>query len=59
MKYGAYKNALEHSYNNVSNYNLNLTLDESRTRDLDMASEVMRLTQRNILSRATQAACTS
>lgn len=57
-KFGAYQNALEHVYNNVSNYGSNLTISESRIRDADMSKEMMELTKANILGQASQAMLT-
>ncbi|RED32195.1 flagellin [Paenibacillus sp. VMFN-D1] len=54
-KFGVYQNALEHVYNNVSNYKVNLTAAESRIRDIDMAKEMMEFTKSNILFQASQA----
>jgi flagellin len=57
-KFGAYQNSLEHIYNNVSNYETNLTSAESRIRDVDMAKQMMELTKNQILSQASQAMLT-
>lgn len=57
-KLGAYQNRLEHSLNNLSNYELNLTSAESRIRDADMAKQMMALTKNQILSQASQAMLT-
>lgn len=54
-KFGAHQNALEHIYNNVSNYELNLTASESRIRDADLARQMMEMTKDQILSQASQA----
>ncbi|WP_308723512.1 flagellin [Paenibacillus polysaccharolyticus] len=54
-KFGAYQNTLEHIYNNISNYELNITSAESRIRDADVATEMIKFTQKNILSQAAQA----
>ncbi|WP_421381666.1 flagellin [Bacillus salacetis] len=53
-RFGAYQNRLEHSLNNVSNYEINLTAAESRIRDTDMAKSMMELTKSNVLSQASQ-----
>lgn len=52
---GAYQNRLEHSISNLSNSEENLTADESRIRDVDMAKEMMHFQMNNILSQAAQA----
>ncbi|WP_158232672.1 flagellin [Sporosarcina sp. P26b] len=54
-KFGAYQNALEHIGKNVSNYQENLTASESRIRDLDMASEITKLSNNQIILQASQA----
>jgi flagellin len=54
-KFGAYQNALEHIYNNVSNYETNLVSAESRIRDADIAKEMMNQTKQSILAQASQA----
>jgi flagellin len=54
-KFGAYQNALEYINNNVSNYEENLIIAESRIRDADIAKEIMTLTKSQILSQASQA----
>lgn len=46
---GAYQNRLEHTYNNLSNYELNLIDAESRIRSADMAKELMELTKHQLL----------
>ncbi|MEH7384262.1 flagellin [Bacillus sp. JJ1521] len=53
--FGAQQNRLEHILNNNENYKENLQASESRIRDVDMASEMMNLTKRNILTQASQA----
>lgn len=52
---GAIQNRLEHSINNLSNSSELLSSSESRIRDVDMASEMMKFTKTNILSQASQA----
>lgn len=46
---GAYQNRLEHSYDNNMNKAENTQAAESRIRDTDMASEMVRLSKDNIL----------
>jgi flagellin len=53
-KFGAYQNALEHIYNNVSNYETNLVSAESRIRDADIAKEMMNQIKQSILAQASQ-----
>jgi flagellin len=53
-KFGAYQNRLEHSLNNASNYEINLTASESRIRDADIAKQTMEMTKSQILSQASQ-----
>lgn len=50
--YGAIQNRLEHTYNNNSNADENITAAESRIRDTDMAKEVVRNSMLNILQQA-------
>lgn len=50
--YGAFQNRLEHSYANNENKAENLTAAESRIRDTDMSTEMVKLTTANIISRA-------
>ncbi|WP_158231624.1 flagellin [Sporosarcina sp. P18a] len=52
---GTYQNRLEHTFNNVSNYELNISGAESRIRDLDMSGEITKLTNQQILLQASQA----
>lgn len=52
---GAKYNALEHAINNLAATAENLTVAESRIRDIDMASEVALMTKATILSQAAQA----
>ncbi|MBR3840430.1 MAG: hypothetical protein IKM20_04760, partial [Erysipelotrichales bacterium] len=51
---GAMQNRLEHTINNLSVTNENITNAESRIRDTDMAKEMMAYTSKNILSQAAQ-----
>lgn len=52
---GVYQNRLEHAFNNVSNYELNITAAESRIRDVDMSGEITKLTNQQTLLQASQA----
>ncbi|KAF0996474.1 flagellin [Geobacillus sp. TFV-3] len=54
-KMGAYQNRLEHTINNLTTANENLTAAESRIRDTDMAMEMAEFTKNNILTQAAQA----
>jgi flagellin len=49
---GAVQNRLEHTLNNLSNYEENLTSSESNIRDVDMASEMVNFTKLQVLSQA-------
>lgn len=51
---GAVQNRLEHTINNLTTSDENLTAAESRIRDVDMAKEMMNMTKNNILSQAAQ-----
>lgn len=51
-KLGAYQNRLEHTINNLGVAAENLSAAESRIRDVDMASEMMEFTKKNILAQA-------
>lgn len=53
-KLGAIQNRLEHCINNLSVSSENLTLAESRIRDVDMAKEMMEMTKNNVLQQASQ-----
>ena len=53
--YGAIQNRLEHTYRNNQNISENTAAAESRIRDTDMASEMVRLSNSNILQQAGQA----
>lgn len=51
---GAKQNRLEHTIANLDNAHENLTAAESRIRDVDMASEMMKYSTSNILQQAAQ-----
>ncbi len=46
------QNRLEHTINNLSTYQENLTASESQIRDVDMASEMVEFTKDQILQQA-------
>jgi flagellin len=48
-KCGAYQNALDHIYNNVTNTDENLTAANSKITDADIAKEMMELCKNNII----------
>ena len=50
--FGSVQNRIEHSLNNLANYEENLTAAESRIRDVDMASEMVNFTKLQILQQA-------
>src|ERR687888_558412 len=50
--FGAVQNRLEHTANNLSIYQENLTASESQIRDVDMASEMVKFTNDQILQQA-------
>lgn len=52
---GAFQNRLEHTINNLDNVVENTTAAESQIRDTDMATEMVRYSNNNILSQAGQA----
>ncbi len=52
---GAIQNRLEHTINNLDNVVENTTAAESRIRDTDMASEMVKYSNQNILAQAGQA----
>ena len=54
-KLGANQNRLEHTINNLNNASENIQAAESRVRDVDMASEMMKFSKNNILNQAAQA----
>jgi flagellin len=49
---GAYQNRLEHTINNLGTASTNLTSDESRIRDVDMAQEMTAFVKNQILMQA-------
>ncbi|SFF38593.1 flagellin [Paenibacillus algorifonticola] len=53
-KLGAVQNRLEYTSNNLGTVVENITASESRIRDTDMASEMVKLTKNNILLQASQ-----
>jgi flagellin len=50
--FGAVQNRLEHTLNNLSNYEENLTASESSIKDVDMASEMVNFTKLQVLQQA-------
>ena len=50
--FGAVQNRLEHTANNISIYQENLTASESQIRDVDMAAEMVKFTKDQILQQA-------
>ena len=50
--FGSVQNRLEHTISNLATYQENLTASESRIRDADMASEMVKFTKFQILSQA-------
>ena len=52
---GAVQNRLEHTINNLDNVVENTTAAESRIRDTDMATEMVKYSNNNILAQAGQA----
>jgi flagellin len=50
--FGAVQNRLEHTVSNLASYQDNLTASESRIRDADMASEMVKFTKYQILQQA-------
>lgn len=52
---GATQNRLEHTINNLDNVVENTTAAESRIRDTDMATEMVKYSNNNILAQAGQA----
>jgi flagellin len=50
--FGSVQNRLEHTLNNLSSYEENLSASESRIRDVDMASEMVAFTKYQILQQA-------
>ena len=53
--YGAMQNRLEHTIRNLDNVVENTTASESQIRDTDMAEEMVRYSNNNILAQAGQA----
>ena len=51
---GAYQNRLEHTVRNLNNVVENTTAAESLIRDTDLAKEMMKFSNRNILAQAGQ-----
>ncbi len=54
-QFGAYQNRMEHAYKNLGNVVENTQSAESQIRDTDMASEMVRFSNQNILAQAGQA----
>ena len=52
--FGAYQNRMEHTYNNLGNVVENTQSAESIIRDTDMAAEMVRFSNLNILAQAGQ-----
>ena len=52
---GAVQNRLEHTINNLDNVVENTTAAESQIRDTDMAAEMVKFSNNNILAQANQA----
>jgi flagellin len=50
--FGAVQNRLEHTLNNLTNYEENLSASESQIKDVDMASEMVNFTKLQILQSA-------
>jgi len=50
--FGSVQNRLEHTLNNLSSYEENITASESRIKDVDMASEMVQFTKFQILQQA-------
>jgi flagellin len=50
--FGAVQNRLEHTLNNLTNYQENLSASQSQIRDVDMASEMVNFTKLQILQSA-------
>jgi flagellin len=51
---GSYQNRLEHTVNNLGNILENTTFSESQVRDTDMASEMVKYSNANILTQSGQ-----
>lgn len=54
-KLGAQQNRLEHTVNNLTTASENVTAANSRIRDTDMADEMIKYTQNNVVTQAAQA----
>ena len=50
--FGSVQNRIEHTLNNLANYEENLTSADSRIRDVDMASEMVNFTKLQVLQQA-------
>ncbi len=50
--FGAVQNRLQHTLNNLSNYQENLSAAESSIKDVDMASEMVNFTKLQVLQQA-------
>jgi flagellin len=50
--FGSVQNRIEHTLNNLANYEENLTSAESRIKDVDMASEMVNFTKLQVLQQA-------
>ena len=55
VDFGAVQNRLEHRLNNLATYQENLVASESRIRDVDMASEMVKFTKLRSCSRPARA----
>ena len=53
--FGAVQNRLQHTLNNLGNYQENLSAAESSIKDVDMAAEMVNFTKTGILQQAGQA----
>jgi flagellin len=56
--FGAIQNRIEHTIRNIDNVTENTTAAESRIRDADMASEMVKLSKDKILAQAGEAVLT-
>lgn len=52
---GAYQNRLEHTINNLETTKVNIEASKSRIKDTDMAKQMMKYTQNNVLIQSAQA----
>ena len=50
--FGAVQNRLQHTLNNLANYQENLSASESSIKDVDMASEMVNFTKLQMLQQA-------